>query len=303
MASFPSYPLQHLLGRVSYPPDTKFRPDGDTIHLRDPVLLLNGEALPPSNGKIQIWIPGSHKPRTIHLKGKPGEQYAPIRFEGIDAPEEHYRSNPFSLKVDSKTIRFLKDKKRNQSERSQPQWSPATRYAVGQLAKAGWALIELDREVTDKYGRVLGYVYASDAMGNKGAFISLELLRRGLAFPFLFESAGDFIPLFLRASASARKAGKGIWKNYRHKPVTFQDSFDAPKHYTDKEPPAQRKAPLNLPVVFRRIVDAYQLKGLGLTAALRKYDAIDYTTGDLVPGDRYHEIAIDRMIWAPHSYT
>ena len=34
---------------------------------------------------------------------------------------------------------------------------------VGTLTKAGWALVELDKEVTDKYGRVLGYVYESFA--------------------------------------------------------------------------------------------------------------------------------------------
>ncbi len=61
-------------------------------------------------------------------------------------------------------------------------------------------------------------------------------------------------------------------------------------------------ASLNLPMVFRRVVDARQLSGLSLAEALKKYDAIDFKTGDLVTGDRYTEIPIDKRIWTPHKY-
>jgi hypothetical protein len=55
-------------------------------------------------------------------------------------------------------------------------------------------------------------------------------------------------------------------------------------------------------MVFRRVVDSAQLAGLSLAGALRKYDAIDYPSGNLVPGDQFQVIPIERRIWAPHQY-
>jgi hypothetical protein len=49
-------------------------------------------------------------------------------------------------------------------------------------------------------------------------------------------------------------------------------------------------------------VDAEQLAGLKLEVALKKYDCIDYTTGDVVSGDEYQAIPIDNRIWAPLEY-
>src|SRR5207245_5657402 len=138
-----------------------------------------------------------------------GSYYAPIRFEGIDAPEEHYKANPFKITVSGQQLNFPVNPAVKHEDRSQPMWKPATDYAVGTLQKAGWALVLLDREVTDKYSRVLGYVYSSDANGARKRFVSLELVKLGLAYPFLFESAGSLIPVFLQAAAKAKQNSKG----------------------------------------------------------------------------------------------
>lgn len=303
MPQYFNYPVPHLLGRISYPPNTRLRPDGDTVHLLDPVLLFNGQAIPPKDGTLTVPVTGALKPKIIRLKGKPGSYYVPVRFEGIDAPEQHYQPTPFDLKIRGKVTQFPLAPGVKHEERSQPQWSPGTNYAVPTLAAAGWGLVMLDRQVSDKYSRVLGYVYTSDAQGARGTFVSLELVKRGLAFPFLFESSGSFIPIFLNAAASAKKKKLGIWKSYQHKPLGYPLTFPAPAKYTDPEPPAHFKAKLNLPVVFRRVVDAKQLKGLTLKLALQKYDAMNFSTGAVVPGDRYHTIPVESLIWAPHSFT
>ena len=57
-------------------------------------------------------------------------------------------------------------------------------------------------------------------------------MRRGLAFPFLFESAGDYIPQFLTAARSAIDGKKGVWKHYQDEPLTFAETYDKPKSYT-----------------------------------------------------------------------
>lgn len=206
------------------------------------------------------------------------------------------------MDVGGRNRKFPLDRSVPHEERSQPQWSPATRYAIDVLATAGWALVALDREVTDRYRRVLGYVYASNSRGKRGTFVSLELLRRGLAFPFLFESSVERIPVFLAAAGRARRKRLGVWKRYRHRSLPFASSWPAPARHTDPEPSDQLRAPLSLPVAFRRVVDVRQLKGLSLKFALRKYDAIRYSTGEVLSGDRYGEIPVDDLIWAPHQY-
>jgi len=303
MPKYNRYATPHLLGRINYSGSHRFDPDGDTVHLRNPVLLIDGRAVKPNAGAFTVWMPGNQKPRTIPLKGR-AKDYVPIRFEGVDAPEEHYRATPFELTLPDGSKRKISiDRSVPHVEKSQPLWKPATDYVVDTLQRAGWALVALDREVTDRYKRVLGYVYASDRQGKRGTFVSLQLVRRGLAFPFLFESAGELIPVFLKAAAEARKKGEGVWEHYVDQPLTYAETYDRPVRYTSPEPERQRSGALNLPMVFRRIVDSAQLAGLSLDEALRKYDAIDYPSGELVTGDRYHDIPVDRRIWAPHRYT
>jgi len=98
MPNFAKYPLPHLLGRVTCQGKHRFNSDGDTVHLRKPVLLIDGKAVQPKNKRFEVWVAGATKPRIITLKGT-DEAYVPIRFEGIDAPEQHYRAMPFTLKT------------------------------------------------------------------------------------------------------------------------------------------------------------------------------------------------------------
>lgn len=301
---FVRHPLKHLLGRVTYRDQHRFKPDGDTIHLRDPILLQDGRGIrPDAEGRLEIWVPGLTRPRVITVKGRPARPYVPIRLQGLDATEQHYNATSFSLKLPSGEINFPIDPAVAHDKRSQPQWKPATDYLLNRL-EGKWVLVELDREVLDKYQRVLGYVFLSDSRGARGPFVSLEMLRRGLAFPFLFESSGDRIPTFLSAAKKARQAGRGVWRNFvDHPPIPFGQTFPAPPTYTSPEPAAQGAAPVNLPVVFRRVIDARQLKGLTLNLALQKYDAMNFDTGDVFPGDQYHRVPIDSRIWAPHNFV
>ncbi len=132
--------------------------------------------------------------------------------------------------------------------------------------------------------------------------MSRELLARG-AFPFLFESAGDFIEDFLGAAMGARARKLGVWARYTDRPqATSSSLWPKPASHTAPEPAAQLKARVNLPMVFRRIVDAYQLQGLSLREALQKYDAIDYGSGKVFAGDKFWKVPVERRIWAPARY-
>ena len=45
MAAITSYQVPHLLGVVDYSKSKLLKPDGDTFHLFDPLLLANGQVL------------------------------------------------------------------------------------------------------------------------------------------------------------------------------------------------------------------------------------------------------------------
>lgn len=45
------YETPHLWGRVQYEPGDRLRPDGDTLHLRDPVLLYASRVQRPEHGQ------------------------------------------------------------------------------------------------------------------------------------------------------------------------------------------------------------------------------------------------------------
>ena len=303
MPALASYQIPHLLGVVDYSKSKTLKPDGDTIHLFDPLLLVNNQVQHPKEGMFFVWVTGAMKPRVLEVKSSGGRNYVTVRLEGMDAPEEHYHSQAFKVKSKGKVTAYDLDPKHGGEDRSQPLWKAATDHLVNTMQTAGHTLVLLDREVTDRYGRALGYAYNSNASGEKLDFVSLDLVKRGLAFPFLFESANDLIPSFLDAAKAAKAANLGVWKHYSHKPLTFTSSYAAPKHWIDDEPAAQQKGKINLPCVFRRIVDAHQLIGLKRDVALRKYDAMNYRTGDVLPGDKYHEIPVEDLIWAPHSFT
>lgn len=289
---------------MDYSGPHRFAPDGDTVHLLRPVLVVGGVVLLPVAGKLEVWVTGATKPRVIEVKHTAQSvPYVTVRLEGIDAPEEHYEATAFTQTVKGVKRSFPKRTQRK-GEFAQPQWKAATDYLVGTLQAAGHALVQLDREVTDRYGRVLGYVYASDAQGARGEFVSRELLARGLAFPFLFESANDFIEDFLGAAMGARAKKLGVWAKYTDRPMATSSSlWPKPASYKSPEPAAQLKARVNLPMVFRRVVDAYQLQGLSLREALRKYDAIDFGTGKVFAGDKYWQVPVERRIWAPAKYN
>lgn len=303
MHALVSYQIPHLLGVVDYSKSKTLKPDGDTIHLFDPLLLVNNQVIQPKEGMFFVWVTGALKPRVLEVKTSGGRNYVSVRLEGIDAPEEHYRSASFKVKSNGKVTVYELNPKTSGEDRSQPLWKAATDHLVNTLQAAGHALVLLDREVVDQHGRALGYVYASNATAEKGDFMSLDLLKRGLAFPFLFESSGDFIASFLDAAKHAKLAGLGVWKNYSHKPLTFSSTYAAPKHWNDDEPAAQQKGKLNLPCVFRRLVDVHQINGLKRDQALRKYDAMNYRTGEVLPGDQYEAIPVEDLIWAPHSFV
>jgi micrococcal nuclease len=63
----------------------------------------------------------------------------------------------------------------------------------------------LGRERTDKYGRLLAYVYAGPR------FVNAELVARGYARTLTIAPNDRYAPLFARLARRAGRLGRGLW--------------------------------------------------------------------------------------------
>lgn len=104
-----------------------------------------------------------------------------VRYIGIDTPE-------------------LDDRRPEYSALAQE----ATRYNR-QLVEGKTVRLEKDVSETDKYGRLLRYIYVDDI------FVNAELVKEGLAWAIPYEPDTKYQGTLEEAEAEARQAGTGLW--------------------------------------------------------------------------------------------
>jgi len=105
-----------------------------------------------------------------------------VRYIGIDAPELDDTQPEFCASAQE-----------------------ATRYNR-QLVEGKTVRLEKDITETDKYGRLLRYVYVGDI------FVNAELVKQGLAWAKTYEPDTKYQYTLEKAEAEARQAEIGIWK-------------------------------------------------------------------------------------------
>lgn len=143
------------------------------------------QAEPPATG-IVTWVDDGD---SFVLKG--GQK---VRLLGIDAPERKGSDRDrYYLRqgIRRKTLRQIAQK--------------ALHYNIGQLKKKEVRL-EYDREIRDKYGRLLAYVYLPD-----GRMLNRILLEKGYVAVFRrfdFKRKQEFLAI----EKKARKEKRGLWK-------------------------------------------------------------------------------------------
>ncbi|MGI8872618.1 MAG: thermonuclease family protein [Candidatus Limnocylindria bacterium] len=115
-----------------------------------------------------------------------GAQVYRVRYIGIDAPETVDPRRPVGLLG--------------------PQASAANRS----LVEGQEVVLEKDVSETDRYGRLLRYVWLQKPGG--WLLVNLELLRRGLATVTTYPPDVKYVDaLYLPAQRAARSAGVGLW--------------------------------------------------------------------------------------------
>ena len=86
-------------------------------------------------------------------------------------------------------------------------WGPEASDALAELAPPGSTVtVEADRDLLDRYGRTLLYVYDTD-----GSMVNLELVRAGHGTAVLYPPNDRHIERMRAAEESARDAGRGLW--------------------------------------------------------------------------------------------
>lgn len=101
-----------------------------------------------------------------------------------------------------KTVRLIGI---NTPEKNQPYYTEA-KSALGELTTGKEIRLEKDMSDTDKYGRLLRYVYVDDI------FINLEMVKSGLANSYAYPPDTAHQQEFLFAERAAREKGVGLWK-------------------------------------------------------------------------------------------
>jgi len=92
----------------------------------------------------------------------------------------------------------------NTSETGQPCAAEATNYNA-ELVRGKTVTLVKDISETDRYGRLLRYVYVGDI------FVNAELVRQGYANAATYPPDVAYADLFVELEAEARAAGLGCW--------------------------------------------------------------------------------------------
>ena len=89
-------------------------------------------------------------------------------------------------------------------------WANEATRLNRQLVEEKTVRLEKDISETDRYGRLLRYVYVDDV------FINAELVRQGLAWSKAYEPDIKYQDILEEAEAEARQAKIGIWQESQH---------------------------------------------------------------------------------------
>lgn len=120
-----------------------------------------------------------------------------VRLIGIDTPEMH----------DSEKL--LRDSQRTKQDVSVIKNMGQESYAfTKRLLENQYVSLEFDVERTDKYSRLLAYVYLKD-----GTFANAQILKEGYASLMTIPPNLKYADMFLKLYKEARENKRGLWRN------------------------------------------------------------------------------------------
>ena len=133
------------------------------------LLLVSSCASPPETALVTEVIDGD----TIII-----EDGFRVRYIGVDTPEIYPQLEAYGMEA---------------------------LQANRELVEGKEVRLERDTSETDKYGRLLRYVYVN------GTFVNAELVGRGLAYAKAYQPDTKYQSYLEELESEAREAGRGIW--------------------------------------------------------------------------------------------
>lgn len=111
-----------------------------------------------------------------------------VRYIGIDTPELHHPTKPVQC------------------------FAQEAMMANKKLVEGKRVTLEKDVSETDRYGRLLRFVYVMDPVSSNAAiFVNDYLVRQGYAYAATFPPDVKFSHQFLAAQTEARENNRGLW--------------------------------------------------------------------------------------------
>lgn len=107
-----------------------------------------------------------------------------IRLLGIDTPESVHPTKPIEC-FGKEASQFLKE------------------MVEGKRVRL---LRDESQDTTDRYGRVLAYVFLED-----GTHVNEQLLQQGYAYEYMYRDAYTYRDVFVEAERNAKDAERGLW--------------------------------------------------------------------------------------------
>jgi len=119
-----------------------------------------------------------------------------VRLTGIDTPEIH-ESNKL----------YRDSRKSGQDLRTIKKMGQESFNFTKNLVEGKRVRLEFDVEKTDRYKRLLAYVYLKD-----GTFVNAEIVRQGYASLMTYPPNVKYADLFAKLYKEARENNRGLWK-------------------------------------------------------------------------------------------
>lgn len=135
-----------------------------------------------SSARVKFVVDGD----TIELEN--GQR---VRYIGIDTPELHHPQKP---------VQCYGQEAKNENEK---------------LVQGKEIILKKDVSETDRYGRLLRYIFVPTDASPEGMFVNEYLVKEGFAHMATFPPDVAYADVFRKAQNEAITNEKGLWKNCR----------------------------------------------------------------------------------------
>lgn len=153
-------------------------------------------------------------------------------------------------------------------------WANEAAKFLNTLIKDGdEVIVELDRQRSDKYRRILGYVYTVKN-GEKDIMLNLEILKNGWATMYQIYPNEQYFGQFSQATEEAIQQTRGIHKFLTNKPLSVNE--------------IKKQKALNKPFLYRTIIEAW-VCGRKAEEFLTKW-CMDWRTGRIYRPKDYKKV-------------